>query len=155
LTIGVVNLIVPIGLYREALFRYGGDPDAALRSRYPSATRKLIEDKGGLDAPMLPDKGSNSAPINSGMPQGTTADGDFDRVQAVPDWLANRFPGGAVGFAEVMMLTVTFCSVAIIILNIYSTIAGLGVESNGSPVRSPYRHMPYMACTAWQHLRWF
>ena len=127
---------MPIGLYREALFRYGGDRDAALRSRFPSATRKLFEeeDKDGLGAPILAIEGSNSAPINAG----TSEDGDFDRVQAVPDWLANRFPGGAVGFAEVMMLTVTFCSVAIILLNIYSSIAGLGVGSNGSPVRPRY-----------------
>ena len=152
LTIGVVNLIVPIGLYREALFRYGDDPDAARRSRFPSATRKLIEDKVGLDAPILPNEGSNSAPINSGMRQEATEDGDFDRVQAVPDWLAERFPGGAVGFAEVMMLTVTICSVAIILLNIYSTIAGLGVGSDGSPVRSPHGHLPHMARAAWQNL---
>ena len=155
LTIGVVNLIVPIGLYREALFRYGDDPDAALRSRFPSATRKLIEDKGGLGASLLNQDGSNSTPTNnfSAPPQeGTLGDRDFDRVQAVPDWLAERFPGGAVGFAEVMMLTVTICSVAIILLNIYSTIAGLGVGSDGSPVRSPHGHLPHMARAAWQNL---
>ena len=134
LTIGVVNLIVPIGLYREAVLRYGPDPDAALKSRFPSATRNLIQAKGGPDAPLLADEHSNSTSINVGAQQ-DPVDGDFDQVQAVPDWLANIFPGGAVGFAEVMMITVTFCSMAIIVLNIYSSIAGLGVGSDGSPVR--------------------
>lgn len=109
----------------------------------------------GLDTALLADEGLASGSINTEAQltidekadsinsifkrkQESAGDDDFDRVQAVPDWLADRFPGGAIGFAEAMMITVTFCSVAIIILNIYSSVAGLGVASDGTPVRPSY-----------------
>lgn len=54
------------------------------------------------------------------------------RVRAVPLWLAATVPGGEIRFAEGLMAMVSFASVAIIFLNIYSVVAGLGVASDGS-----------------------
>jgi hypothetical protein len=45
-------------------------------------------------------------------------------TRAVPQWLACRIPGGEIRFAEGMMLTVSVASVLIILLNIYSLLAG-------------------------------
>jgi hypothetical protein len=149
LTIGVVNLVVPIALYREALFRYGDDPEAVAKSWFPTVRSAV-----GIEAALLPaaagsGSGPGSGPLainqqetagqgggNRDRGEAEGGGGSAERVQAVPDWLAGSFPGGAVGFAEAMIGTVAFCSLAIIILNIYSTAMGLSVGSDGSPVRT-------------------
>ena len=66
-------------------------------------------------------------------------------TQAVPDWLARVFPGGAIGLAETLIIAVTVCSFLIILLNIYSLFWGLGVGSDGTP-SSRRAHAPLRRC---------
>jgi amino acid permease len=121
LFISGVNLVVPVAVYRQALLRYGGAGSGA----------------GGAGAKGLSTQAEAEPLLGAGRsgaePGGLGAEGAQGAVQAVPDWLADRVPGGRVGFAEIICATVTLLSVAVIVLNVYTEVAGATVKSDGSP----------------------
>ena len=122
LFISVVNLVIPVAVYRQALLRY--EWDLALVGGAA---------QGGLSATI--NTADEISPLLGGGGAGVAAgDGAYQqRVRAVPDWLANRFPGGRIRFAEAICVTVLLLSVAVIGLNIYAELMGLTMESDGKP----------------------
>ena len=125
LTIGVVNLIAPIAVYREALLRYGDHLDPAASSCCFKGHRFYSNvDASGLTQPLTAGGGGAGSIINqpAADERGETSEAEAEAaviMVAVPDWLARRFPGGAIGLAETMMSITAISSALIIILNIY------------------------------------
>ena len=93
------------------------DGYAALHSRQG----RISWSREGVWAPETP-----STPVRQRSPP-------VEKVQAVPDWLAGLFEGGALRLSEVMIVTVAVLSTAVILLNIWSVLARATVSSDGTP----------------------
>eukprot|EP01052_Picozoa_sp_SAG31_P039728 SAG31_NODE_5572_length_2450_cov_1.395151_3_plen_122_part_00 len=100
LTIGVVNLIVPIAVYRKALSSAAASSDASVDSTQYTVHSDNLSVNFEVGA-------SSVSPVS--MDRSSCGFLRFRRkgvTKAVPDWLAHWFPGGPVGFANFMIVLV-------------------------------------------------
>jgi hypothetical protein len=138
ITIGVVNLVVPLSLYRQALLRYPpASATAARAAARPAALPLLTTQQVNGEVVAVLRQPPPPPPLGEEAAQGMVASSSSsaeraDVVQAVPDWLGSLFPRGPIQFAELMMVTVASCSVAIIALNIYSITVSERVRACGA-----------------------